>query len=34
MTKTSGDYEEQYVKIKFNLDDELHLIKWEKSEAW
>ena len=27
MTKTSGDYKEQYVKIKFNLDDELHLIK-------
>ena len=27
MTKNSGDYEEKYLKIKFNLDDKLPLSK-------
>ena len=27
ITKNSDDYDEKYMKIKFNLDDELHINK-------
>ena len=34
ITKDWKEYDENYIKIKFNLDDKLPLKKWEKVIAW